>query len=76
MLWILSRFGTGFANEKLIRGEPARKDGPNWRQGMSYYRYEDRDDDWETRFRRACRAHQGFAWGAFLIGFVIGGIIF
>ena len=43
---------------------------------MSYYRYEDRADDWETRFRHACRSHRGFAWGAFLIGFVIGGIIF
>jgi len=43
---------------------------------MSYYRYEDRDLDWETRFRRACRGREGFAWGAFLIGFILGGIIF
>ncbi|HNR76710.1 MAG TPA: hypothetical protein PKM48_06245 [Parvularculaceae bacterium] len=43
---------------------------------MSYYRYGDRDEDWEARFARACRAREGFAWGAFLIGFVIGGIIF
>lgn len=43
---------------------------------MSYYRYEDRDDDFETRFRRAVRGREGFAWGAFLIGFILGGIIF
>ena len=43
---------------------------------MSYYRYEDRDLDWETRFRRACRDREGFAWGAFLIGLVVGAIIF
>ncbi|MFN0024440.1 MAG: hypothetical protein ACKVS5_11140 [Parvularculaceae bacterium] len=47
---------------------------------MSYSRYdaryEDRDLDWETRFRRACRGREGFAWGACLIGFVLGAIIF
>lgn len=47
---------------------------------MSYYRYgDDRDDrelDWETRFRRACRGREGFAWGAFLIGLFLGAIIF
>lgn len=43
---------------------------------MSYYRYDDRDLDWETRFRRACRGREGFAWGAFLIGFILGGVIF
>ncbi len=43
---------------------------------MSYYRYEDRDADWETRFRRASRSREGFAWGAFLIGLVVGAIIF
>jgi len=43
---------------------------------MSYYRYDDREDDWEARFRRACRGREGFAWGAFLIGFILGGIIF
>ena len=47
---------------------------------MSYYRYDDeplrRDEDWETRFRRACRGREGFAWGAFLIGLVLGAIIF
>lgn len=43
---------------------------------MSYYRYDDRADDLETRFRRACRGREGFAWGAFLIGLVVGAIIF
>lgn len=45
---------------------------------MSYYRYhyDDTERDWESRFRRACRSREGFAWGAFLIGFVLGGIIF
>lgn len=43
---------------------------------MSYYRYDDQDYDWETRFRRACRGREGFAWGAFLIGLVVGAIIF
>lgn len=52
-----------------------RNDGPQENE-MSYYRYDDRDLDWETRFRRACRSREGFAWGAFLIGFILGGIIF
>ena len=43
---------------------------------MRYDRYDDRDIDWEARFRRACRGREGFAWGAFLIGFILGGIIF
>lgn len=46
---------------------------------MSYYRYDTRDmdrEDWETRFARACRSRSGFAWGAFFIGFIVGGIIF
>ncbi len=43
---------------------------------MSYSRYDDRDLDWEARFRRACRGREGFAWGACLIGFVLGAIIF
>jgi hypothetical protein len=43
---------------------------------MSYYRYDERNLDWETRFARACRGRAGFAWGAFFIGFILGGIIF
>lgn len=48
---------------------------------MSYYRYDDNDQNWRdqdfgTRFRRACRSREGFAWGAFLIGLVVGAIIF
>jgi hypothetical protein len=48
----------------------------NQEREMSYYRYEYDDLDWESRFRRACRGREGFAWGAFLIGFILGGIIF
>jgi len=55
---------------------------------MSYSRYDTaspyedrnrgsyRDAEWERRLRRTMRSREGFAWGAFLIGFVLGGIIF
>jgi hypothetical protein len=43
---------------------------------MSYFRYDDPERDWEARFARALRGREGFAWGAFLLGFLIGGIIF
>ncbi len=43
---------------------------------MSYSRYEDRDAYWERRFNRALSGRAGFAWGAFFIGFILGGIIF
>lgn len=39
-----------------------------------YSRYEDRD--WEQRMNYAFRGRAGFAWGAFFIGFILGGIIF
>lgn len=42
---------------------------------MSYSRY-DREDDWDYRIRRALRGREGFAWGAFILGFILGGIIF
>ena len=42
---------------------------------MSYSRYRD-DDYWDARLRRAVRSREGFAWGAFFIGFILGGIIF
>ena len=41
---------------------------------MTYRRYDDRY--WENRLDRALRGRTGFAWGAFFIGFIIGGIIF
>jgi hypothetical protein len=48
---------------------------PNAKESaMSRYRYEDRD--WEQRFSHAMRGRTGFAWGAFFIGFILGGIIF
>lgn len=62
-----------------IRKEEVNDKGPEGRRQekrMSYYRYDTRDDDFETRFRRAVRGREGFAWGAFLIGFILGGIIF
>ncbi len=47
---------------------------------MSYSRYDDaereRDRDWERRFARSLRGREGFAWGAFFVGFVLGAIIF
>jgi hypothetical protein len=43
---------------------------------VSYSHYEDRDLYWERRLGRALRGREGFAWGAFLIGFILGGIIF
>jgi len=41
---------------------------------MSRSRYDDRY--WEHRLERALQGRSGFAWGAFFIGFVLGGIIF
>ena len=42
---------------------------------MSRYRYS--DDYWEARLDRAFRGRTaGFAWGAFFLGFILGGIIF
>lgn len=41
---------------------------------MNRYRYS--DDDWEVRLDRALRGRAGFAWGAFFLGFILGGIIF
>ena len=37
-------------------------------------RYSDRY--WEDRLKHAVRGREGFAWGAFFIGFILGGIIF
>lgn len=41
---------------------------------MHRSRYDDRY--WENRLDRAVRGREGFAWGAFFIGFILGGIIF
>ncbi len=41
---------------------------------MTYRRYDDRY--WEQRLNQTLRGRSGFAWGAFFIGFIIGGIIF
>ena len=44
-----------------------------------YSRYEDRANsygDWESRMHYALRGRAGFAWGAFFLGFILGGIIF
>ncbi|VAW06814.1 hypothetical protein MNBD_ALPHA05-2359 [hydrothermal vent metagenome] len=41
---------------------------------MNRSRYDDRY--WESRLDRLVRGRSGFAWGAFFIGFILGGIIF
>lgn len=41
---------------------------------MSYRNYDDRY--WDGRFERTLRGRAGFAWGAFFLGFILGGIIF
>lgn len=41
---------------------------------MHRSRYDDRY--WDARLDRAFRGRAGFAWGAFFIGFILGGIIF
>jgi hypothetical protein len=38
--------------------------------------YDTERDYWDYRLRRSLRGREGFAWGAFLIGFILGGIIF
>ncbi len=43
---------------------------------MRYSRYDDPEIYWERRFRDACKGREGFAWGAFLVGFILGAIIF
>lgn len=42
---------------------------------MSYSRYRD-DQNWDAKLARVARSREGFAWGAFFIGFILGGIIF
>ncbi|MEM8937671.1 MAG: hypothetical protein AAGC77_14835 [Pseudomonadota bacterium] len=41
---------------------------------MTDRHYEDRY--WNYRLERALSRRSGFAWGTFLVGFVLGGIIF
>ncbi|WP_425409039.1 hypothetical protein [Hyphococcus sp.] len=41
---------------------------------MSRYRSDYRY--WEDRLDRTLRGRSGFAWGAFFIGVIIGGVIF
>ncbi|GEM_PF-1321675 len=53
---------TGLTKTKLVENDMHRS------------RYDDRY--WESRFDRALRGRAGFAWGAFFIGFILGGIIF
>jgi hypothetical protein len=43
---------------------------------MSYYRYDDPDRAWDLRLHRALGGREGFAWGAFFLGFILGGIVF
>lgn len=41
-----------------------------------YYEDRARYGDWEGRMHTALRGRAGFAWGAFFLGFILGGIIF
>ena len=41
---------------------------------MRYSRYD--DQYWEDRLSRMTRGRAGFAWGAFFLGFILGGVIF
>lgn len=34
------------------------------------------DQYWENRLERSTSGRAGFAWGAFFLGFILGGIIF
>lgn len=43
---------------------------------MRYGRFDQEHDDWLRRVARVMRSREGFAWGAFLLGFVCGGLIF
>ena len=43
---------------------------------MGYSRHSYDDDYFDRRLRNAVRGREGFAWGAFFIGFILGGIIF
>ncbi|MEL7486293.1 MAG: hypothetical protein AAGJ87_03635 [Pseudomonadota bacterium] len=43
---------------------------------MRYSRYDDQDAYWDRRLRNAMRGREGFAWGAFFVGFILGAIIF
>lgn len=40
------------------------------------YRSRYEDSRWENRLERSMRGRTGFAWGAFFVGFILGGIIF
>ncbi len=57
----------------MVKGETGTK--PREKEiRMSRYRYDDRY--WNSRLERAVSGRAGFAWGAFFIGFILGGIIF
>ena len=65
-----------FAKEGLTeRRRPPKFERRQGDINMSYSRYRD-DDYWDARLRRVMRSREGFAWGAFFIGFILGGIIF
>ncbi len=39
-------------------------------------RYREQDDYWEHRIRQAIRGRDGFSWGVFFFGLIVGAIIF
>ncbi len=68
--------GMNFAKTWLTERPATEVSVADEEMGMTYSRYDDPDFYWENRLRRALRGREGFAWGAFLIGFILGGIIF
>jgi hypothetical protein len=70
-LRFLRQFGTGFAKGKA---DGLTKPTRMKERIMNRSRYDDRY--WESRLDRLVRGRSGFAWGAFFIGFILGGIIF
>ena len=47
-----------------------------YRTYNSRYEQNARDDFWDREWRRTTRSRDGFAWGAFAIGLIIGVVIF
>jgi len=79
MLRVLSKVGTAFAMKWLSAIDKGVPRGPKQagdESQMRYSRYDDTEAYWDRRLRNATCGRTGFAWGAFFIGLIIGGIIF
>jgi len=68
----------GLKEAFAAKGGADKKKGQ--KQPMSYSRYDDiaygRRNDWGRRLDRSLERGRGFAWGAFVIGLILGAIIF